>query len=200
MKICTYCGKEHPDDATVCSLDQQPLESSTPKSLQIGKSEQVKLFSPLTPAECVSKLEAAIDYEGFMLLSFASIFGSKPVIGRVTESSIRLRKRIYYRNSFQNISRQLYLQQIPAPPFRVNLQCTRSYGLLWSSGLVGSSLSAVRCSFVHSLQHFHRQQNSKVHGSGLACSSRYVCIWVFARALWTIPISQRVQIHPGFSA
>jgi hypothetical protein len=25
MKTCTYCGKEHPDDASVCSIDGQPL-------------------------------------------------------------------------------------------------------------------------------------------------------------------------------
>jgi len=26
MKRCTYCGREYPDEATACSLDQQPLE------------------------------------------------------------------------------------------------------------------------------------------------------------------------------
>lgn len=26
MKRCTYCGREYSDEATVCSLDQQPLE------------------------------------------------------------------------------------------------------------------------------------------------------------------------------
>ena len=26
MKRCTYCGREHPDQETECSLDQQPLE------------------------------------------------------------------------------------------------------------------------------------------------------------------------------
>ena len=36
-----------------------------------------------------------------MLFSKGGLFGSKPVIGRVTESSLRLRKRIAYRNSFQ---------------------------------------------------------------------------------------------------
>jgi len=30
MKKCTYCGKEHPDEATACSIDQQPLVSSDP--------------------------------------------------------------------------------------------------------------------------------------------------------------------------
>lgn len=27
MKKCTYCGKEQPDDATVCPIDGQPLKT-----------------------------------------------------------------------------------------------------------------------------------------------------------------------------
>ena len=26
MKKCTYCGKEYPDEASVCAVDEQPLE------------------------------------------------------------------------------------------------------------------------------------------------------------------------------
>jgi hypothetical protein len=55
-------------------------------------SKCFQLLSPLTPTECASRLTAAIDTGG--LFSFDALFGSKPVIGRVTESSIRLRKRI----------------------------------------------------------------------------------------------------------
>jgi hypothetical protein len=29
MKKCPYCGKDNPDDATVCDVDQQPLDSET---------------------------------------------------------------------------------------------------------------------------------------------------------------------------
>ncbi len=28
MKKCTWCGKEYPDEASVCALDQQPLTSA----------------------------------------------------------------------------------------------------------------------------------------------------------------------------
>jgi hypothetical protein len=31
MKKCTYCGKEYPDDATACSVDEQPLTSVCPR-------------------------------------------------------------------------------------------------------------------------------------------------------------------------
>jgi hypothetical protein len=30
MKKCTWCGQEYPDDATVCSVDNEPLASSVP--------------------------------------------------------------------------------------------------------------------------------------------------------------------------
>ena len=28
MKKCTYCGKEYPDEAEVCAIDQEPLEKT----------------------------------------------------------------------------------------------------------------------------------------------------------------------------
>src|SRR5688500_7181097 len=44
MKRCTYCGRDHPDEATVCSLDQHPLEPvaslpDTPGSPSSGSSK-----------------------------------------------------------------------------------------------------------------------------------------------------------------
>jgi hypothetical protein len=30
MKKCSYCGKEYPDDATICTVDQQPLQEVHP--------------------------------------------------------------------------------------------------------------------------------------------------------------------------
>ena len=38
MKQCTWCGREHPDEATVCSLDQQPLELVASPSAPPGSS------------------------------------------------------------------------------------------------------------------------------------------------------------------
>jgi hypothetical protein len=40
MKTCTYCGKEHPDHATVCSIDGQPLRSLATTVLAIPHPEQ----------------------------------------------------------------------------------------------------------------------------------------------------------------
>jgi hypothetical protein len=52
------------------------------------------LVSPLPLAECVCRLRAATDS------SFA-IAGSKPVLGTVRETGIRLRRRSYYRHGSQ---------------------------------------------------------------------------------------------------
>lgn len=65
-------------------------------------SNNIQLLTPLTPTECASRLTAAIDTQRSAFISFAGFFGSRPVVGRVTESSLRLRKRIGYRNSFQS--------------------------------------------------------------------------------------------------
>ena len=52
------------------------------------------LISPLPLADCIRRLRAATDS------SFA-IAGSKPVLGAVGDTSIRLRRRTYYRHSSQ---------------------------------------------------------------------------------------------------
>jgi hypothetical protein len=65
-------------------------------------SNRIQLFSPLPPTECAARLAAAIDTESSVPFSLNGLFGSKPVVGRVTATSLRLRKRIRYQNSFQN--------------------------------------------------------------------------------------------------
>jgi hypothetical protein len=67
--------------------------------MQKENSNRLELSSPLTPDECVLRLREAIDIEGLATVLFGS--GSKPVIGKVSESYCRLHRRIAYRNSFQ---------------------------------------------------------------------------------------------------
>lgn len=48
MKRCTYCGRQHPDEATVCAFDQQPLElvatsSGTP---ELPNSQSSRAWPP----------------------------------------------------------------------------------------------------------------------------------------------------------
>ena len=64
------------------------------------QSDRLEVFSPLAADECVSRLEAAMDKESSGLFRWDA-FGSKPVIGTVSGDSLSLRKRIFYRNSFQ---------------------------------------------------------------------------------------------------
>jgi hypothetical protein len=63
---------------------------------------RLEIFSPLPPAECAARLASTIDRERSLLFSSTALLGSKPVIGQASESSLRLRKRIRYRNSFQS--------------------------------------------------------------------------------------------------
>jgi hypothetical protein len=64
------------------------------------RQDRLEVFSPFTPADCASRLREAID-SGLR----ASLFGlgSKPVIGKVSESSVRLHRRTRYSNSFQTL-------------------------------------------------------------------------------------------------
>jgi hypothetical protein len=56
MKKCTYCGKEYPDDATVCVLDEQPLKRVGPPP--IG-SQTDPVGQPAVPPQVVAAVHAA---------------------------------------------------------------------------------------------------------------------------------------------
>jgi hypothetical protein len=45
MKTCAYCGKEHPDEATVCVIDKQPLSPAGSSSASTSKSRLSSFFS-----------------------------------------------------------------------------------------------------------------------------------------------------------
>ena len=65
------------------------------------RSEPLQLESPYSPAECTARLLQAIDAEGSLGVSWKTMFGSKQVVGHVTQGFLSLRRRINYRNSFQ---------------------------------------------------------------------------------------------------
>ena len=58
----------------------------------------IELLSPLPPEECETRLREATGRDGLL-----SGFSSWSVVGRVSGRSVRLRKRIGYRNSFQTV-------------------------------------------------------------------------------------------------
>ena len=53
MKTCPYCGKEYPDDAIVCKLDQQPLVFSKPNP-STHLSNPPKKHQPITASRILS--------------------------------------------------------------------------------------------------------------------------------------------------
>lgn len=65
-------------------------------------NEQLEIHSPLPVDVCVKRLAEAIDCERWPF-SYSSFFGKRPVVGTANNSSLRLRKRIAYGNSFQTI-------------------------------------------------------------------------------------------------
>jgi len=60
------------------------------------------LFSPHSREECVARLTASLDKEPFVFAPFQRR-DAKPFIGSVTPTSLRVRKRINYGNSFQTV-------------------------------------------------------------------------------------------------
>jgi len=62
MKQCTLCGNEYPDDASVCAIDQQPLQ------VVVSSSD---IPSPL-PAE-IRKKSDFISLETFLVWAIAII-------------------------------------------------------------------------------------------------------------------------------
>lgn len=59
-------------------------------------TQRLELQSPLSPEECIQRLSAAIEPERWL-----GPLGIRPVVGRICGESIRLRKRLLGRSSFQ---------------------------------------------------------------------------------------------------
>jgi hypothetical protein len=154
-------------------------------SMRTVNSNRIQLLSPLTPAECVSRLTAVIDTER---LASSSWSGSRPVVGRVTDSSLRLRKRIRYRNSFQSFltatmrpeaGGTLISGEVAMHPF------VRAFMLIWLSGVlfIGGTmfLATVGSMAIASGSHHQNAWMGVVippvmlaFGFGLVCFGRYL--------------------------
>src|SRR5438094_77795 len=77
MKRCTYCGREHPDEAALCSLDQNPLEfvtspSATPES---SKSQPGKGWPPQIVVPAVLWLALNFLLVGLFTIGASFLFG-----------------------------------------------------------------------------------------------------------------------------
>jgi hypothetical protein len=128
VKKCAYCGRENADEAMFChecGTKEFATETLLPAVAQRSAAhtssgrginaliahllglntgtQHIDMVSPLSPQECATRLRGEIDIEHPRLFSWTGLFGSKPIVGRVTESELRLRQRRVGRNSFQRV-------------------------------------------------------------------------------------------------
>ncbi len=66
-------------------------------------AEEFRWYTRLTPAECEARLSKAMDPEWTWRSPMRGLTGTGTVIGRVADGTLRLRRRIQYRNSFQPV-------------------------------------------------------------------------------------------------
>jgi len=83
MKSCTYCGKEYPEEASVCSIDGRPLHAVIPRPpIQTDPSVAPTPFAPAQPS--VADRQCIIDDEHVKLLSvFHFVVGGLAFCGLV---------------------------------------------------------------------------------------------------------------------
>src|SRR5437868_2833063 len=76
MKRCTYCGREHPDDAAACSIDDQPLEliNSPSAASKPSDSQTTKSFPQQVVVPAILWLVANFLIVGFLTLAASFVF------------------------------------------------------------------------------------------------------------------------------
>jgi hypothetical protein len=72
MKQCTYCGKEYPDEASVCAIDGEPLRDVTP---QLPIPPALPTVTPQNIAR------GTLSLGSFIKLSVIAAIGCLPVVG-----------------------------------------------------------------------------------------------------------------------
>jgi len=81
MKKCTWCGKEYPDDAVVCALDQMELKSDQPEPS--ADSDNCSAAKP-DPAD-----EGLDVPEGYIQLGSFDPFDAAGLLRRYKQDGIR---------------------------------------------------------------------------------------------------------------
>lgn len=75
MKTCTWCGKEYPDEATVCSLDQHPLTSSNPSPTAATEVQPSSGWPPQVVVPAVLWLVVNFLLVGLFTVGASFLFG-----------------------------------------------------------------------------------------------------------------------------
>src|ERR1043166_3302047 len=151
-------------------------------------NEGLEIYSPLPPDECAKRISLAVDPERWALFSFASLRGSRPVAGRVDNSSMRLHKRISYNNSFQTFltatMRPHGAGTVIQGDFAMH-PITRRFMPIWFGGVILIGGTGFIISLVAMLRHSSAEQESflpfllgppgmLVFGYVLICFGRYL--------------------------
>jgi len=112
----------------------------------IWRDERWRFETTLTPEECAARLRPAID--GYLMF-----FGGKSVIGHANTGGASLRKRIWYRNSFQTVLDARFRQEgtTTIVEGRTGMGIlTRVFMLIWCGAVLliggGVTLSALSAS------------------------------------------------------
>jgi hypothetical protein len=82
MKKCTYCGKEYPEDAVVCAIDQEPLQSDSPAPA----ADPVDGDSAAAPVPADDGFEVP---EGYLLLGSFDAFEAARLLRQFEPDGIR---------------------------------------------------------------------------------------------------------------
>jgi len=81
-----------------------PLSQSLPaaiRRLDTMNAHHLRLVSPLSPTECVARLNGSIDIEPSEISMSPSLHGTHDFIGLVKDDALRLRRRLPYSSLFQ---------------------------------------------------------------------------------------------------
>ncbi len=95
MKKCTYCGKEYPEEALICAIDHEPLQSDIPPTNSDFEVNQIEEKAE-TPVQVDDETEAPAGFrclgkfdtsEASRLLKRFEATGIRFLIDRIEKSA-----------------------------------------------------------------------------------------------------------------
>jgi hypothetical protein len=89
MKKCAYCGREYPDEASVCALDREPLTSDAPPAPTPGlPGAQTEADTTEPPRELTEEGEEGNTPAGYCRLGLYDALEADRLLKQFQESNI----------------------------------------------------------------------------------------------------------------